>query len=495
MPSRRTHIAPRSARGSLTAALTALREEFEVPDDFPADVLTEAETAAASGPAEAALDLRDVPFVTLDPPGSRDLDQAFHIERSGHGFVLRYAIADVPAFVRPGGAVDAEARRRGQTLYLPDGTVPLHPPVLSEDRASLLPGAERTAYVWTIPVDEHGLSGFEGSAAGPARVERAVIRSRSRLDYVSAQRDLDAETAEEPLLRLREFGRLRIEQELRRGGASLNLPDEEIVRDAHGYRIERRSPLAVEDWNAQLSLLAGMVAARMMLDGGIGILRTMPAAEESALSEFRGRVAALGLPWDEAVDYGDYLRSVPRGTTQGMAVLHAASSLFRGADYTVFGVRGQDGAPIAPPERPEQAAIAAPYAHVTAPLRRLVDRWGLVICASLCAETPVPEWAVASLADLPALMRASSSRAGRLGAAALDRIEAALLHDRVGEALPATVLEVRGSRTRLQIEDPPVTALGPAETPAGGALKAGANTGVRVLRADVPSGEIELTIA
>ena len=78
--------------------------------------------------------------MTLDPLESRDLDQAFHIEPAGDGgFILRYAIADVPGFVAPGGALDAEARRRGQTLYLPDGSVPLHPRELSEDRASLLP--------------------------------------------------------------------------------------------------------------------------------------------------------------------------------------------------------------------------------------------------------------------------------------------------------------------------------------------------------------------
>lgn len=83
-----------------------------------------------------------MPFATLDPPGSRDLDQAFHLERAGRGYTVRYAIADVPGFVSR-GAVDVEARRRGQTLYAADGSIPLHPRVLSEDRASLLPEVDR----------------------------------------------------------------------------------------------------------------------------------------------------------------------------------------------------------------------------------------------------------------------------------------------------------------------------------------------------------------
>ncbi len=110
-----------------------------MPADFPADVLAEAE-AAVREPDLPSSDLTDLPFLTIDPPGSTDLDQAMHLERRGDGFRVRYAIADVGAFVRPGGALDAEAHRRVETLYSPDTRTPLHPPVLSEGAASLLPG-------------------------------------------------------------------------------------------------------------------------------------------------------------------------------------------------------------------------------------------------------------------------------------------------------------------------------------------------------------------
>lgn len=537
MPARRTHLAPHLhphlSRGELEAALLALRTRNDIPTTFPRDVLTEAVAATAPSPS---LDLRDIPFVTLDPADSRDLDQAFHLERTHTGFILRYAISDLPSFVTPGGALDAEARKRGQTLYLPDGAVPLHPRVLSEDRASLLPGVDRTAFVWTIHLDSRCVAPFELSEPSPAeqqpsaekrtepqpqalrslpkpRVERALIRSREKLDYESAQRSLDRSSdtvpgangvhgahgahegygtheAHEQLLLLREFGELRIAEERRRGGASLNMADEEIVSDNTGYRIKRSFPLRVEEWNSQLSLLTGMVAARIMLDGGIGVIRTMPPPDEAALAEFRARVTALGQHWQSGMPYGEYLRTIHRDTATGVAVLHAASSLFRGADYAVFGVPGAEGEAIRPPENPAQAAIAAPYAHVTAPLRRLVDRWGLVICEALCAGEPVPAWALKSLADLPATMRASASFAGRVAAEALDRVEAALLRDQVGETFDAVVLDSRGNGARVQIEEPPVTARSN-----GSSFAPGTQARVRVVKADVASGEIVLEAA
>ena len=111
-------------------------------------------------------DRRDLEFVTIDPAGSLDLDQALHLERHHHGYLVHYAIADVPGFVRPAGAVDREARERGQTLYAADGRVPLHPAVLSEDRASLLPGVDRSAFVWTFELDDSDWGLFLLSLAG-----------------------------------------------------------------------------------------------------------------------------------------------------------------------------------------------------------------------------------------------------------------------------------------------------------------------------------------
>jgi exoribonuclease R len=155
MSPRRSRIAASAAQSELAAALAELRASLELPDGFPPDVLAEAQAAASATPPPS-VDRRDLPFVTIDPAGSMDLDQALHIARRPGGFLVHYAIADVPGFVLAGGAVDREARERGQTLYAADGRVPLHPPVLSEDRVSLLPGVDRTAYVWSFELDRAG---------------------------------------------------------------------------------------------------------------------------------------------------------------------------------------------------------------------------------------------------------------------------------------------------------------------------------------------------
>ena len=261
-----------------------------------------------------------------------------------------------------------------------------------------------------------------------AIVQRARMRSRARLSYAEAQAAIDDGTATGPLALLKPVGLARIELERRRGGASLNSPDEEIVLGPGGYTLRRREPLPVEDWNAQLSLMTGMAAARIMIDGGVGILRTMPAPGDEEFASFRRQTVALGLPWPDSQPYEEYLRALDRQNPAALAVLQAATSLFRGAGYVAFDTAA--GRPA--PHDTIQSAIAAPYAHATAPLRRLIDRWSLVICAALCAGDAVPEWARRSLTELPSIMAASARRAADLDSASINRVEAALLSDDVG---------------------------------------------------------------
>ncbi|MCP2637355.1 RNB domain-containing ribonuclease [Microbacterium sp. HD4P20] len=442
MTRRTARLSPSAAQSELAAALANLRAELDVTEAFPADVEAEAREAAAE-PLGELPDLTDVEFFTIDPAGSTDLDQAMHLTATAAGFTVRYAIADVPFFVAPGGALDIEARRRGQTLYAADGRVPLHPPVISEDAGSLLPHRTRRAFVWRFALDADG-------ALRETTLTRALIRSRQQWTYDEAQRALENGGAPEGLAPLPDIGRALVAQEAARGGASLNAPDQEVVLTDGGYDLERRMPLPVEDWNAQLSLLTGMAAARIMLDAGIGILRTMPPAPPEAVAAFRRQTELLGLPWAKSLEYGEYLRSLDRGDPRALAVLQDAASLFRGAGYEAF-----DGAA---PEQRMQAALAAPYAHVTAPLRRLVDRWGLVICEAISRGADVPAWARASLGSLPRAMASSSGLAGRLESGTIDRIEAALLAGRIGDEFDAVVLAQSTAHTRIQLTDPAVEA-------------------------------------
>lgn len=474
MPARRSRIVPTEVRQELASSLAALRQSLDLPGSFSADVQTAAEDAArrvAVDPAAAGLaDLRDLELLTIDPAGSTDLDQALHLERTASGAVLHYAIADVPAFVEPGGALDGEARRRGQTMYAPDGRVPLHPPVLSEDAASLLPGRDRRAFVWRFVLDE-------GARPVKTTLTRAVVRSRRQWSYEEAQHAIDGGSAPGALAAMPWFGEQRAARERERGGASLNLPESRIVAEAGGYRLERSEGVPLEDANAHVSLMTGMAAADIMLRGGIGILRTMPPADPDDVADFRAQTVALGLPWRLTTAYGDYLRGLDRSPA-ARAVKEHAAGLFRGAGYVVF-----DGEV---PGETVQAAIGAPYAHTTAPLRRLVDRWSLVICEALANGRDVPAWARESLAELPTLMNRSAQKSSQLTAGALDRVEAAVLHGREGQVFTATVLSLRGDGARVQLQRPPVDA-----KVRGLVAEPGTTVRLRLVNASVDDGVVD----
>src|SRR3954465_6306803 len=182
MPRRRISL----AHVDVPAAFEAIRQEAGVPDGFPPPAMAEAE-ASARRPRQG--ERVDIPFVTIDPPGSRDLDQALHIERLGDGHRIHYAIADVGAFVGAGGAIDGESHARGVTVYAPDRKAPLHPPVLSENAASLLAGEWRPAVVGTIAL------AAAGAPAWP-HVARGTVRSTAQHTYADVPADVAALLAE-----------------------------------------------------------------------------------------------------------------------------------------------------------------------------------------------------------------------------------------------------------------------------------------------------------
>lgn len=425
----------------LRAGFAAVRAEQGVEESRTPDELAEAE-AAASAPLEPSrTDLRDVPFVTLDPPGSTDLDQAMHLARAGTGYLVRYAIADTAAFVRPGGPLDRAAHRRVMTVYCPDTRVPLYPSVLSEHAASLRAGQDRRAVVWSLRL------GADGEVHDVA-VERAVVRSRAQLDYPTEQRRLDAGIpADDPLALLAEIGSMRVALERARGGVSLGRPEQEVVQTPDGgWALSYRAPLAIEDHNAQISLMTGMAAATIMLETGVGVLRTMPRAQPHDLARLRRQALALGVPWPQGADYAAVLRDVDHARPQGAAFLAAATGLFRGAAWTPF-----DGAR---PSEVGHGAVGAAYAHVTAPLRRLVDRYGLEVCLAAHAGRPVPEWVHAALPTIGDTMAGGARRGAAVDRACTDLVEAVVLAPRVGEDFTGVVLDER----TVQLDEPAVVA-------------------------------------
>ena len=524
-----TYTAPPA---EVARVLDALRAQYEVPAAFPPEALAEAEAVATAwaqdGPArllaDGARDARDLDLVTIDPPGSMDLDQAVLLERltgraesagaatgeatePAAAYRVHYAIASLATFVAPGGALDAELRRRGETVYAPDAATPLHPEVLSHGAAPLLEEVERPACLWTIDLDAHG-------EVVSARVERALVRSRARLTYGQVQAAIDGEDvlppsapADLPGL-LAEIGRLRLEREVARGGISMTTPEQvvevteaaESVGDSEsaevpgpvGYRLAYRVSEPAEQYNAQISLLTGMCAARIMVECGVGILRTLPPARPEDYARLRRVAAALGIDWPAAQPYPELVRDLDHAVPAHAAFMDQAMSLFRGSGYLAFGVGGV-GVPAddeaSDTEEAVHSAIAARYAHVTAPLRRLVDRYGEEVCIAACAGRPVSEWVLQALPDLPGVMEQTGKRARAIGRGALNALEALVLREHEGEAFDGVITSEHNGRGELVLAEPAVvTEVRAGKGASDGGLPVGERVQVRLLSADPAAG-------
>src|SRR3954452_6449861 len=466
----RVHVGDEVAGRSLREGIEAIQSQLKVSPGFAPDV-EEAARRAADAPRQPELDRTDIPFVTIDPASSQDLDQALHLARDGSGYVVHYAIADVAAFVSPGDPVDLASRERGETLYGADSKVPLHPTVLSEGAASLLPGEVRPALLWTIHVDDAG----DGT---DVKVERARVRSTAKLDYVGGQKTVDDGTAGEVLMLLKEVGELRLQREAARGGISLPLPEQEVDVTGDQWSLEFRSMIPAETWNAQISMLTGFAAASLMVYARVGLLRTLPPPRPRDLQRLHRVARALHIEWPAEELYPDFIRGLDSRKPADAAMITASARLLRGSGYVAF-----DGET---PADPVHAALASEYAHVTAPLRRLGDRYAGEICVALCAGTEVPGWVRERLHELPDLMKEGGRRAAQYEAAVLNLVEAGVLQHRVGETFQGVVTDVEEkdeTRGTVIVQEPAVE----ARVVAGDALPLGTDVDVRLSQADITS--------
>jgi len=461
--------------------LDALRAELEVPTGFSDEVMVDARERAAIGPvippgsaATTVADRRALELVTIDPPGSMDLDQAVHVSARDGGWRVHYAIADVAAWVLPGSPTDLESKARGFTMYSPDGRAPLHPAPISEDAASLLPDVDRQSLLWTIDLDDAG-------EITDAHLERALVRSRAKLSYADAASLVDA--GETPALTaLREVGERREALEVARGAVSLRLASQEVVATDSGFALEYDESLPIEGWNAQISLLTGIAAARIMLDGGVGIVRTLPKPDQETIDELRAIARALGIDWPKTQSYADTVRSLDPNDPHHAAMIAQSARGLRGAGYEAF-----DGDL---PERREHSAIASEYAHVTAPLRRLGDRFANECVLAALAGVRPPEWTLEALPDLPRMLGRARNREGSLDRGVFDLVEAALLLDRVGEDFDGlvTAADDGKDRVRIQLTDPAVVAYAQGDAELGDEVR------VRLTSADVDRRKVTFTL-
>lgn len=425
----------RDPQNLLDAGLAAIRAQFRVPDGFPPEVEEAAASAAAARPASAHADWTDRPFVTLDPASSTDLDQAFAIESAGRDILLHYAIADVAWFVADGDPVDAEAWQRGTTTYLPGDKAGLYPASLSEAAASLLPDGPRPAIVLHVRVAPDGATRLDGAT-------RALIRSRAKLAYETAT------AADLPEL----FGEVaaRIETaEDRRGAARVDPPEQEVTRDEAGHLSLRFRPYSlVETQNAALSLAANLAVADAMLAAGTGLFRVMAPPRPEAEPRLRQTARALHLDWPAAMPLAQFERRLDPARPPQAAFMMAIRRATEGATYE----------PFTPGETPWHAAVAATYAHATAPLRRLADRHVLQAVLAIASGQPVPEPVTQAFGRLPPVMARAGSRDGQIDRAVIDLAEAALLANSEGTVFDAIVTDIGKDDVRIQLCDLPVVA-------------------------------------
>ncbi len=387
-----------AAPGSALADLYALAARRGLSPLHSTAVMAEtARVVADPGIDDPALDdLTRLPFVTIDEPHSRDLDQALFVERRGHGYTVWYAIADPAWSVRPGTAVFAEALARGATYYLPGLVIPMLPRELSEDVVSLNEGVDRRAMVFEVELDPDG-------RVERSRIRRARVRSRVKTSYDAVQRYYDGEapvpggqeTKAEiaaSLELLAEVGKLRVARAEARGVVSFRRREVAVSLSgrAGGTRMEhggaeglRFVALAdprndVERYNEQISLLCNVEGARFLMRGDTEddevqpIYRVHDPPAPERLEELERQIAALvrrhrldakrwgWRPGEQSL--ADYLRALPSTGPEArlarsihrQAMLTGGRSMFDTVPGKHFGV----GADV--------------YGRFTAPMREIV---------------------------------------------------------------------------------------------------------------------------
>lgn len=532
-----TRTLPKLAVGqnTLNPVLDAIRADLDIPAQFPPQALLEAEGAADEWraitsdltlididwrehigaqanpvnavqrlpldvdwptvrylyePALPGFDATSIPFVTIDPAESMDLDQAVYLadlgpEARNGRYLVNYAIASVPTFVRPSSALDTETWKRGTTVYLPDQSTPLHPPALSHGAASLLPDQVAPACVWSICLDDQG-------HAIHSRVDRALVRSRAKLSYeqvdaaVRGEETFPDNVPGDLVTLLKTIGELRLANEAARGGVSARIPEQEFESRDGWYTLNYRANLPVEEWNAQISLLTGIRAAKHMRAANVGIMRTLPPADERDLARMRRIARALAVQWPNDMTYAELVPTLDPDIPAHAAFLLEATSLFRGSGYRAFGVKDTKPLPASAADGIIHAAIAAEYAHVTAPLRRLVDRYGEEVCIAQCAGRDVPEWVKESLEELPSAMGRTTQRASKATRLGLAAIQSLMMQGREGEHYTGTVVDVREDKSTIMLAEPAVM----GTVHAG--LELGSSGRFRLVEANLDSREIVL---
>jgi ribonuclease R len=393
----------------------------DIPQEFPAAALEEAERARAT-PLGHRTDLRDIPLVTIDGEDARDFDDAVFAEPDGEGFRLIVAIADVAHYVRPGSPLDHAARARGNSVYFPDRVVPMLPEALSNGWCSLRPNEDRGCLFVEIRIDARGRKTAH-------RFGRGLMRSAARLTYERVQQEHVSHHHLYAAFRALSAARLA------RGTLDLDLPERRVVLDRDG-RVASVAPRPRLDSHRlieEFMILANVAAAEELerLHQPTMYRNHAPPSEEK-LASLRDFLHGFGisLPPGDQVHPRDLDRVLRRvaGTPDAPLVNEVMLRSQSQAEYS--------------PDNIGHFGLALPrYAHFTSPIRRYAD---LLVHRAMIRGLQLGDGALAKdeaerFPDTALHITATERRAQLAERDAIDRYLAAHMADKVGANFAARI--------------------------------------------------------
>jgi ribonuclease R len=428
----------------------------EIPHIFPAETLEEAERAAKLPlTAEGREDLRDLPIIAIDPVDARDHDDAVWAipdedEKNKGGFRAVVAIADVSYYVRPDGAIDREARRRGNSVYFPDQVVPMLPETLSAGVCSLKAGEDRAAMACHLVIDKHG-------KVTSWRFTRALVRLHANIAYERAQAAYDADKADEgweadvlPALKnLWACWKLLAKARAARAPLDLDLPERQVMLDEQGniaeIRVRERldAMRLIEDY-----MIAANVAAAKALE-------TKKSPVMYRIHEPPSR--------EKLVSLKDYLETFEQSFALGQVITPAVFNRLidgfsdddRLPEIMQAILRSQTQAYYGPANAGHFGLALGSYAHFTSPIRRyadlivhraLVDGYRLEVpgkVKDLSPRTGLGEADAKGLSRIGEVISALERRAMEAERETIDRYVAAYLSSKIGEIVAARITGVQ----------------------------------------------------
>src|SRR5215467_13322494 len=355
-------LGPASAPG--VDVLSIIRK-YHLPTEFPRDVLEQAERIPESVDAQQITgrqDLRNQFIVTIDPDDARDFDDAINVEKLPNGgWQLGVHIADVAAYVEPGSALDREARRRGNSVYLPDRVIPMLPERLSNGVCSLKPKVDRLTYSVCIQFDKNGV-------AKSARFARSVIRSAHRFTYKQAFAILSSPPRDQLGERLHtawELASLLRRKRYEHGALDLDFPEVKVWIDKEGrpVKLERVENDESHQLIEEFMLAANEAVGRELKKRAIPtIYRVHENPDPEKLAEYREFVLSFNYRAGDLTHRGELQRLLAsvRGKPEEQALKVALLKSLKRARY--------DSQPLG-----HYGLAKTNYLHFTSPIRRYAD--------------------------------------------------------------------------------------------------------------------------